>query len=225
MPSHTLKPKFFVMLMVLALLMASTSQNDVFAKTDNTKAAEKNQHNKTAKGGSTRQKKAFDSVPEKTKSGHKKGHKKQKTQLDVAKKAKKHQQSIVSIDNKKMVELNFGWPIKGRVLKAFSLSRNIKGIDITGKKGPPVKATERGKVVYGGQGLIGFGKLLIIRHNEVYLSAYANASRLLVKEGQHVEKGQVIAEMGDVGIKRTSLHFEIRKNGKPVNPLKLLPKK
>ena len=179
------------MLMVLALLMACTVQNDAFAKTANK-------------------------------------DKKQKTQLDVAKKAKKakkHHQSIVSIDNKKMVELNFGWPIKGRVLKAFSLSRNIKGIDITGKKGQPVKATERGKVVYGGQGLIGFGKVLIIRHNEVYLSAYANASRLLVKEGQHVEKGQVIAEVGDVGIKRTSLHFEIRKNGKPVNPLKLLPKK
>ena len=214
------------MLMVLALSMACTVQNDAFAKTDNKafsrdRGAGKNQHNKSAKKGRARQKKALDSVPEKTKSGHKK----QQTQLDDPKKAKKHQQSIVSIDNKKMVELNFGWPIKGRVLKAFSLSRNIKGIDITGKKGQSVKATERGKVVYGGQGLIGFGKLLIIRHNEVYLSAYANASRLLVKEGQHVEKGQVIAELGDVGIKRTSLHFEIRKNGKAVNPLKLLPKK
>ena len=131
---------------------------------------------------------------------------------------------MVSIDNKKMVELNFGWPIKGRVLKVFSPSHN-KGIDIAGKKGQSVKATERGKVVYGGQGLIGFGKVLVIRHNEVYLSAYANASRLLVNEGQRVEKGQHIAEVGDVGIKRTSLHFEIRKNGKPVNPLKLLPKK
>jgi murein DD-endopeptidase MepM/ murein hydrolase activator NlpD len=189
------KPTYLAMLMALVFLIASTWQNDVFAKTDNTKSAEKNQK-----------------------------HKKQHTQRDVVKKAKKRQQSIVSIDNKKMVELNFGWPIKGKVLKGFSLSRN-KGIDITGKKGQSVKATERGKVVYGGQGLIGYGKLLIIRHNEVYLSAYANASRLLVKEGQHVEKGQVIAEMGDVGIKRTSLHFEIRKNGKAVNPLTLLPKK
>ena len=135
---------------------------------------------------------------------------------------KKQRKSIVSIDNKKMVELNFGWPIKGRVLKSFSPSRN-KGIDIAGKRGQPVKATEAGKVVYGGQGLIGFGKLLIIMHNNDYLSAYANNSRLLVNEGQHVEKGQVIAEVGGVGIKRMSLHFEIRKKGKPVNPLKLLP--
>jgi lipoprotein NlpD len=123
-----------------------------------------------------------------------------------------------------MLELNFGWPIKRRVLKNFSPTRN-KGIDIAGKKGQPVKATETGKVVYAGQGLIGFGKLLIIRHNDIYLSAYANNSQLLVSEGQHVEKGQVIAEVGDVGIKRTSLHFQIRKNGKPVNPIKFLPKK
>ena len=229
MSFYTLKPKIFVMLVVLALLIACTAQNDAFAKTNNKefsgdRVAAKNQHNKTAKRGRNGQKKGRDLVPEKKTSGHKKGHKKQKTQLDVAKKVKKHQQSIVSIDNKKMVELNFGWPIKGRVLKGFSLSRN-KGIDITGKKGQSVKATERGKVVYGGQGLIGFGKLLIIRHNDVYLSAYANTSRLLVKEGLHVEKGQVIAEMGDLGIKQTSLHFEIRKNGKAVNPLQLLPKK
>lgn len=123
-----------------------------------------------------------------------------------------------------MLELNFGWPIKGRVLKSFSPSRN-KGIDIAGKKGQSVKATEAGKVVYGRQGLIGFGNLLIIKHNDDYLSAYANSSRLLVYEGQYVQKGQVIAEVGAVGIKRTSLHFEIRKNGKPVNPLELLPKK
>jgi lipoprotein NlpD len=123
-----------------------------------------------------------------------------------------------------MLELNFGWPIKGRVLKSFSPPRN-KGIDIAGKQGQSIKATEAGKVVYGGHGLIGFGKLLIIKHNNDYLSAYANNSRLLVNEGQHVQKGQVIAEVGNVGIKRTSLHFEIRKNGKPVNPLKLLPKK
>ena len=120
--------------------------------------------------------------------------------------------------------LSFGWPIKGRILKRFSPSHN-KGIDIVGEKGQSVKATENGRVVYGGQGLIGFGKLLIIKHNDDYLSAYANASRLLVKEGQYVDKGQYIAEVGDVGIKRTSLHFEIRKNGKPVNPFILLPKK
>jgi lipoprotein NlpD len=185
------------------------------------RVTDKKQQNTAAKNVSTRQKKTISSVPDKTRHEDKK----QQTRLDVAKKSKRKQQkSIVSIDNKKMLELNFVWPIKGRVLKSFSPSRN-KGIDIAGKKGQSVKATEAGKVVYGGQGLIGFGKLLIIRHNDVYLSAYANNSRLLVNEGQHVQKGQVIAEVGNVGIKRTSLHFEIRKNGKPVNPLKLLPKK
>ena len=133
-------------------------------------------------------------------------------------------QAMVFINHKKTAELNFGWPIKGRILKRFSPSRN-KGIDIGGKKGQSVKATETGQVVYGGQGLFGFGKLLIIKHNDAYLSAYANTRRLLVKEGQYVDKGQFIAELGDVGIKRTSLHFEIRKNGKPVNPFILLPKK
>lgn len=132
--------------------------------------------------------------------------------------------SIVSIDNKKMVVLNFGWPIKGKVLKRFSPPGN-KGIDIAGKQGQSIKAAEAGKVVYGGQGLIGFGKLLIIKHNDDYLSAYAKNRRLLVNEGQQVKKGQVIAEAGKVGSKRTSLHFEIRKNGIPVNPLQLLPKK
>ncbi len=132
--------------------------------------------------------------------------------------------SIVSIDNKKMVVLNFGWPIKGKVLKRFSPPGN-KGIDIAGKQGQSIKAAEAGKVVYGGQGLIGFGKLLIIKHNDDYLSAYAKNRRLLVNEGQQVKKGQVIAEAGKVGSKRTSLHFEIRKNGMPVNPLQLLPKK
>ena len=183
---------------------------------------DKNQQNTTLKNASS-QKKTIKSVPNKTRHEDKNTHIEQQTRSDSAKKLKSQQQSIVLID-KKMLKLNFGWPIKGRVIKRFSPAHN-KGIDIAGKKGQSVHATEAGQVVYGGQGLIGFGKLLIIKHNDVYLSAYANNSGLLVKEGQHVEKGQVIAEVGDVGIKRTSLHFEIRKNGKPVNPLKLLPKK
>lgn len=151
-------------------------------------------------------------------------HKKQQTTLAVVKKPDKQQKSFISIDNKKILELNFVWPIKGRVLKSFSPAHN-KGIDIAGKMGQSVSATEAGKVVYGGQGLIGFGKLLIIKHNKEYLSAYANNSRLLVEEGQQVEKGQVIAEVGKVSSKGSSLHFEIRKNGTPVNPLELLPKR
>ncbi len=132
--------------------------------------------------------------------------------------------SKIAGSHKNKVTLNFGWPIKGKILKSFSPSHN-KGIDIAGKQQQTVKATEAGTVVYGGQGLIGFGQLLIIKHNAVYLSAYANNSRLLVKEGQYIQKGQIIAEVGKAGIERSSLHFEIRKNGKPVNPLNLLPKK
>ncbi len=151
--------------------------------------------------------------------------KKQPAKSNVSqKKESKNSKLITSIDNEKISALNFDWPIKGKVLKNFSPSRN-KGIDIAGKKGQFIKAAEAGKVVYDGQGLIGFGKLLIIKHNAIYLSAYTNNSRLLVNAGESVEKGQSIAKVGDVGIKRRSLHFEIRKNGKPINPLKLLPKK
>ncbi|MGZ8157790.1 MAG: peptidoglycan DD-metalloendopeptidase family protein [Methylobacter sp.] len=132
--------------------------------------------------------------------------------------------SIISIDNENMLKLNFRWPIKGKVLKNFSQADN-KGIDIAGEMGQDVSAAEAGKVVYSGQGLIGYGNLLIIKHNDLYLSAYANNSRLLVAEGRRVEKGEVIAKVGQAGSNKTSLHFEIRKNGKPVNPLNLLPEK
>ena len=158
------------------------------------------------------------SIPENT---HKK--KPAKSHASPEKKSQ-NSQSITSIKHEKMSALNFDWPIKGKVIKKFSPSRN-KGIDIAGKQGQLIKATEAGKVVYEGQGLIGFGKLLIIKHNAIYLSAYTNNSRLLVNEGESVAKGQAIAKAGNVGINRTSLHFEIRKNGKPINPLKLLPKK
>jgi lipoprotein NlpD len=132
--------------------------------------------------------------------------------------------SIISIDNTNMLKLYFQWPIKGKILKSFSTADN-KGIDIAGEMGQEVSAAEAGKVVYSGQGLIGYGNLLIIKHNDLYLSAYANNSRLLVAEGYAVEKGQVIAKMGQAGSNKASLHFEIRKNGKPVNPLNFLPKK
>jgi lipoprotein NlpD len=222
MPFYHSKLNIIVILMVLALLIAGIT--DATAKIDNKEFAEDRQHT-AAKNVSSRSQKNINSLSDKTRHENKNLHKKQKTKIDVAKKSKRPQQkSIVSITNKKMLELNFGWPIKGRVIKKFSPSRN-KGIDIAGKKGQLVKATEAGEVVYGGQGLIGFGKLLIIKHNNDYLSAYANNSRLLVNEGEYVKKGQVIAEVGGVRINRTSLHFEIRKNGKPVNPLKLLPKK
>ena len=132
--------------------------------------------------------------------------------------------STISNDNKKMLKFYWQWPLKGRILKYFS-STGSKGIDIYGKIGQKVRSASSGKVVYSGSGLKGYGNLLIIKHNYLYLSAYANNRRLLVKEGQIVKKGQVIAEVGQVGGKKTSLHFEIRKNGKPVNPLNYLPKK
>ncbi|MGR9012074.1 MAG: peptidoglycan DD-metalloendopeptidase family protein [Gammaproteobacteria bacterium] len=137
--------------------------------------------------------------------------------------------SIISIDNGNMLKLNFQWPIKGKVLKYFSQTHN-KGIDIYGKMGQNVSAAEAGKVVYSGQGLIGYGNLLIIKHNDLYLSAYANNSQLLVTEGHMVDKGDIIATVGQSGpnqakSNQASLHFEIRKNGKPVNPLNFLPGK
>lgn len=215
---------FFVVLVILALSNTCNAQQNYASVKTNSKEFTKKKQNIASKNATTQQKKIIISAPARAKTEDINAKKKQQTKLNVPKKPKKQRQSIVSIDNKKMLELSFGWPIKGRVLKRFSPPRN-KGIDIAGKQGQSIKATEAGKVVYGGQGLIGFGKLLIIKHNSEYLSAYANNSRLLVNEGQHVQKGQAVAEVGNVGIKRTSLHFEIRKNGKPLNPLKLLPKK
>lgn len=137
---------------------------------------------------------------------------------------KNKKKSIISIDNKNMLMLNFQWPIKGKIKKDFFQS-DKKGVDIVGEIGQTVRAAEAGKVVYSGQGLIGLGNLLIIKHNDEYLSAYANNSSLLVKEGRQVEKGQGIAKVGVAVSKEAILHFEIRKNGKSVDPLALLPKK
>lgn len=131
--------------------------------------------------------------------------------------------STLSTQPKKPSKLYWAWPLKGRILKKFSKTNN-KGIDIDGKIGQDVKSTAAGKVVYSGNSLPGYGNLLIIKHNDLYLSAYANNSRLLVKEGQFVKKQQVIAKVGRVRGKPSSLHFEIRKNGEPINPLKYLPK-
>lgn len=117
--------------------------------------------------------------------------------------------------------IDWMWPTKGKVLEGFTES--TKGIDIAGKPGQPVTASAAGKVVYSGAGLRGYGKLIIIKHNNTYLSAYAHNNKLLVKEGQTVDRGQQIAEMGNTDTNLIKLHFEIRKNGKPVDPLKYLP--
>jgi len=114
------------------------------------------------------------------------------------------------------------WPAAGRVLAGFSEATN-KGVDILGKIGDPVFASASGRVVYSGTGLRGYGKLVIIKHNQTYLSAYAHNSNLLVKEGQNVVRGQKIAEIGNTDSSQAKLHFEIRRLGKPVDPLKFLP--
>ncbi len=120
-------------------------------------------------------------------------------------------------------KLDWGWPAKGRVVTQFSEATSLKGIDIAGSAGQPVTASAGGKVVYAGSGLRGYGKLIIIKHNDAYLSAYAHNRDILVKEGQQVVKGQKIAEMGNTDTDQVKLHFEIRRQGKPVDPLRYLP--
>lgn len=118
------------------------------------------------------------------------------------------------------------WPAKGVILSSFQGNNGLnKGIDLGGKLGEPVLAAASGTVVYAGSGLRGYGKLLIIKHNETFLSAYAHNERLRVKEGDLVKVGQVIADMGSSGTDRVKLHFEIRRDGTPVDPLKYLPRR
>ncbi|MDQ2962461.1 MAG: peptidoglycan DD-metalloendopeptidase family protein [Pseudomonadota bacterium] len=119
--------------------------------------------------------------------------------------------------------LGWIWPATGKIVAGFSESANLKGIDIAGRPGQPVVASAAGKVVYAGTGLRGYGKLIIVKHNNTFLSAYAHNREIAVKEGQQVAKGQKIAEMGDTDSDQVKLHFEIRRRGKPVDPAKFLP--
>lgn len=116
------------------------------------------------------------------------------------------------------------WPSAGKVVAPFSESAN-KGLDFAGKAGDPVIAAAEGKVVYAGSGLRGYGELVIIKHNATFLSAYAHNRKILVKEGQQVTRGQKIAEMGNSDADSVKLHFEIRKQGKPVDPAQYLPRR
>lgn len=121
-------------------------------------------------------------------------------------------------------ELGWIWPGKGAVIAEFDEVKN-KGVDISGSAGDPVLAAADGKVVYAGAGLRGYGNLIILKHNNTYLTAYAHNQSLQVKEDQSVKKGQKIAEMGSSDSDRVKLHFEVRRQGKPVDPLKYLPAK
>ncbi len=118
------------------------------------------------------------------------------------------------------------WPVTGAVAAEFRDGEPTRtGLLLSGKTGDPVRAAAGGKVVYAGSGLIGYGPLLIVKHNETYLSAYGHNQELLVGEGETVTRGQVIARVGLGPERKPVLHFEIRKNGEPVNPRPLLPRK
>lgn len=121
-------------------------------------------------------------------------------------------------------DVTWAWPAAGSVVGAFDDVRH-KGISVGGKAGDPVLAAADGRVVYAGSGLRGYGNLIIIKHNTTYLSAYAHNQTLLVKEDQTVRRGQKIAEMGSTEADRVELHFEIRRQGRPIDPVKLLPAK
>lgn len=130
--------------------------------------------------------------------------------------------TVPSIDS----SLAWQWPTKGHIISTYSLtSAGRKGIDIAGKSGQDVISTAPGKVVYSGNGLPRYGNLIIIKHNNTYLSAYAHNNAIFVKEGQSVRSGQKIASLGRSGTQQDKLHFEIRRNGKPVDPMKYLPRR
>lgn len=116
------------------------------------------------------------------------------------------------------------WPSSGKVVRRFSQTVH-KGIDLAGQRGDPVHAVAAGKVVYAGTGILGLGELLIVKHNDVYLSAYGHNDSLLVAEGELVKSGQKIARKGSTGTDTVKLHFEIRKAGKPIDPQRVLPKR
>jgi lipoprotein NlpD len=118
------------------------------------------------------------------------------------------------------------WPVKGKIIATFSSKvQGNKGIDIAGRRGTKIRSAATGKVVYAGSALRGYGKLIIIKHNDDYLSAYAHNDKILVKEQQQIKSGDVIARMGNTDAQRVMLHFEVRFRGKSVDPLKYLPKK
>jgi len=141
----------------------------------------------------------------------------------TTKKSTVNKQTPTTSSNKK---LTWRWPTSGKIISTYSKSAaGRKGIDIAGRSGQKIVAAAAGKVVYSGNGLPRYGNLLIIKHNDVYLSAYAHNKTLLVKEGQFVKSGQKIALLGRSGTQSNQLHFEIRRNGKPVDPVRFLPKK
>ena len=130
-----------------------------------------------------------------------------------------------SSDSGKTLAGSWAWPADGQLLKRYSDNGSGKGLDIGGKRGQPIRAAAAGRIVYQGSGLRGYGQLIIIKHSDEFLSAYAHNDRTYVKEGDVVKRGQKIADMGNTGTDRVKLHFEIRRQGVPTDPLKFLPKR
>ena len=122
--------------------------------------------------------------------------------------------------------VKWSWPANGKIIRGYSSrAPRKKGIGISGKRGQSIKAAASGKIVYSGDGLLGYGNLIIVKHNETYLSAYAHTQKVFVKEGQTVKGGQKVASMGENENGKPMLHFEIRRHGKPVNPVSYLPRR
>jgi len=148
---------------------------------------------------------------------------KQSKVTPVTKSSSKSQASSDSVNTSQSVS-RWRWPSAGKVVRIYSSNRH-KGIDIAGKRGDPVKAVAAGKVVYAGTGVTGYGSLLIIKHNDTYLSAYGHNEQLLVSENMNIQAGQQIATMGSSGTDTVKLHFELRRRGQPIDPLTLLPRR
>ena len=120
--------------------------------------------------------------------------------------------------------VDWGWPARGKIISGYSETASLKGIDIGGAAGVPIVASAQGRVVYAGSGLRGYGKLVIVKHNKTYLSAYAHLDQISIREGQNVSRGQELGKMGNTDADQVKLHFEIRALGKPVDPLRYLPR-
>jgi lipoprotein NlpD len=148
---------------------------------------------------------------------------KSKTKTDAQTKNKAD--SAKAQDSVKPGSGSWAWPADGQILKRYGESDSGKGLDIGGTRGQSVRATAGGRVVYQGSGLRGYGQLIIIKHSDEFLSAYAHNDKIHVKEGDVVKRGQKIADMGSTGADRVKLHFEIRRQGVPTDPLKYLPKR
>ena len=130
--------------------------------------------------------------------------------------------TVAADERENRVVSQWRWPSAGKLTRRFDGARH-KGVDISGQRGDPISATAAGQVVYAGSGIVGYGLVLIVRHNDEYLSAYGHTDGVLVDEGDKVQAGQEIARMGSSGTDSVKLHFELRRQGRPVDPLKLLP--